>query len=51
MTPERINARIDQNTSPEHTGEYMLIPGDCLKHSPLQTWFAIADLKIPDMGT
>lgn len=55
MTPERINARNKQNTSPNPTGKHMLNPNGCLRHcsSTCTTswiWFVIADLKINDRG-
>lgn len=51
LTPERINVRNNQNTSPEPTGKHMLIPYSCLQHfswTHLTSWsrFVIANLKI-----
>lgn len=50
-TPERINVRNNQNTSPEPTGKHMLIPYSCLQHfswTHLTSWsrFVITYLKI-----
>lgn len=50
-TPERINVRNNQNTSPEPTGKHMLIPYSCLQRfswTHLMSWsrFVIANLKI-----
>lgn len=55
-TPERINIRNNQNTSPKPTGKHMLIPHGCLRHCSSthltsRNWFVIADLKIQDGGT